>query len=177
MNTNEEAATTTTTRIALVRQVRDEFLANYPRGRRIIGVEGFPGAGADTVADELAAALEEVGVAAVRASMRDLLMPEAGRGSGDQAYDQAAFRRSLIDPWRNPRTSDVGAPTDAVLVVDGAYLLDSLKGIWHFVLYVDAAQAVADDAYLARATPFLTATAVLDMTDPDAPTRVLSDSC
>ncbi|GAB3398007.1 hypothetical protein GCM10027568_34460 [Humibacter soli] len=177
MNTNEQAATATTTRITLLQEVRDEFLANYPRGRRMIGVEGFPGAGADTVADELAASLEEAGVTVVRASMRDFFKPEAERGPGDQAYDQAAFRRRLIDPWRKPQASEATAPADAVLVVDGAYLLDSLKGIWHYVLYVDAAQATADDAYLARATPFLTAAAVLDVTDPDAPTRVLSDSC
>lgn len=177
MNTNEQAAPTHTIRIKLLHDIRDEFLADYPRGRRMIGVEGFTGAGADTVADELAAALEEVEVTAVRASMRDFLKPEGERGPGDQAYDQDAFRRSLIDPWRKPHASEATAPADAVLVVDGAYLLDSLKGIWHYVLYVDAAQAAADDAYLARATPFLTATAVLDVTDPDTPTRVLSDSC
>lgn len=184
-----------TPRIELLRGLRDEFLSNYPRGRRVIGIDGFPGAGTSAVADDLAAVFGEGGTPAVRASMRDFLKPAASRGAGDAAYDERTFRRVLLDPWRLAGSAgfqtsafdadrDVPAlsewktaPADAVLIVDGAYLLGSLAGIWHYLLYVDAQHAEADDEYLARATPFFSATAVIDTTDPEAPKRILSDSC
>jgi len=184
-----------TPRIDVLRGLRDEFLSNYPRGRRVIGVDGFPGAGTSAVADDLAAVFGEVGIPGFRASMRDFLKPAASRGAGDAAYDETTFRRVLLDPWRmagstgfqtsafdadrdQPVLSEwKTAPADAVLIVDGAYLLGGLKGIWHYLLYVDAQQAEPDDDYLTRATPFFSATAVIDTTDPDVPKRILSDSC
>jgi hypothetical protein len=76
----------------------------------------------------------------------------------------------MLSEWKT-------APPDAVLIVDGAYLLGGLKGIWHYVLYVDAQNAEADDDYLTSATPFFSATAVIDTSEPELPKRVLSDSC
>ncbi|MFC4243061.1 hypothetical protein ACFOYW_06725 [Gryllotalpicola reticulitermitis] len=185
----------TTPRIELLRELRAEFLSNYPRGRRVIGVDGFVGAGTAAVADDLAAVFDETEIPAFRASMRDFLKPAAARGTGGEAYDETTFRRVLLDPWRlagsagfqtsafdadrdRPALSEwKTAPADAVLIVDGAYLLGGLKGIWHYLLYVDAQQAEPDDEYLTRATPFFSATAVIDTTVPEAPKRVLSDSC
>lgn len=184
-----------TPRIEVLRGLRDEFLGHYPRGRRVIGVDGFPGSGAPAVADDFAAVFVDGGVPAFRASMRNFLKPAASRGEGDAAYDERTFRRVLLDPWRMagsagfqtsafdaardmPALSEwKTAPADAVLIVDGAYLLGSLKGIWHYVLYVDAQQAQADDEYLASATPYFSASAVIDTTQPELPKRVLSDSC
>lgn len=184
-----------TPRVELLRALRDEFLANYPGGRRVIGVDGFPGSGAPALADDLAAVFREQGIPAFRASMRNFLKPAAERGEADAAYDERTFRRVLLDPWRmagstgfqtsafdaardQPVLSEwKTAPPDAVLIVDGAYLLGRLKGIWHFVLYVDAQQAEADDEYLTSATPFFSASAVVETTDPVVPRRILSDSC
>jgi uridine kinase len=184
-----------TPRVEFLRGLRDEILNNYPRGRRIIGVDGFPGTGSHEVADDLAAVFDDGGVPAFRASMGDFLKPRAARGRGDEAYDETTFRRVLLDPWRLAGSTgfqtaafdaarDVPAlsewktaPADAVLIVDGAYLLGSLKGIWHFLIYVDAQQAQADEAYLAAETPFFSASAVIDTSTPELPKRVLSDSC
>ncbi|HEY0249775.1 MAG TPA: hypothetical protein VGC45_16100 [Gryllotalpicola sp.] len=184
-----------TPRVEFLRDVRDEIVANYPRGRRVIGVDGFPGSGVSAVADDLAAVFEDGGVPAFRASMGDFLLPQAVRGPGDQAYDEVAFRRVLLGPWRLAGSTgfqtaafdaerDVPAlsewktaPADAVLVVDGAYLLGSLRGIWHFLLYVDAQGAQPDEEYLVRENPFFSASAVMDTTIPEAPRRILSDSC
>jgi uridine kinase len=127
--------------------------------------------------------------------MSDFLKPSRERGPGDRAYDETTFRRVLLDPWRLAGSTgfqtsafdaarDVPAlsewktaPADAVLIVDGAYLLGSLKGIWHFLVYVDAQQAQSDSDYLAAETPFFSASAVIDTSDPETPKRVLSDSC
>ncbi|WP_022881741.1 nucleoside/nucleotide kinase family protein [Gryllotalpicola ginsengisoli] len=127
--------------------------------------------------------------------MRDFLKPRADRGAGERAYDEITFRRVLIDPWRmggstgfqtaafdaerdQPVISEwKTAPADAVLLVDGAYLLGGLKGIWHYTVYVDAQGAQADEQYLADASPFFSASAVVDTSDPKAPKRILSDSC
>ncbi|GAA4183707.1 hypothetical protein GCM10022288_03440 [Gryllotalpicola kribbensis] len=184
-----------TPRVEFLRGLRDEILNNYPRGRRIIGVDGFPGTGSHEVADDLAAVFDDGGMPAFRASMGDFLKPRAARGRGDEAYDETTFRRVLLDPWRLAGSTgfqtaafdaarDVPAlsewktaPADAVLIVDGAYLLGSLKGIWHFLIYVDAQQAQADEAYLAAETPFFLASAVIDTSTPELPKRVLSDSC
>ncbi|GAA4180975.1 hypothetical protein [Gryllotalpicola koreensis] len=184
-----------TPRVEFLRGLRDEILSNYPRGRRVIGVDGFPGAGARELADDLAAVFDDGGVPAFRASMGDFLKPRSARGAGEQAYDEITFRRVLLDPWRLAGSTgfqtsafdasrDVPAlsewktaPADAVLIVDGAYLLGSLKGIWHFLVYVDAQQAQPDDDYLASTTPFFSASAVVDTSAPETPKRVLSDSC
>jgi uridine kinase len=161
----------------------------------VIGVDGFPGSGASGIADDLAAVFDEGGTPAFRASMGDFLKPRTARGAGDQAYDETTFRRVLLDPWRLAGSTgfqtaafdaarDVPAlsewktaPADAVLIVDGAYLLGGLKGIWHFLLYVDARAAQPDDAYLVSETPFFQASAVIDNSDVETPKRVLSDSC
>jgi uridine kinase len=184
-----------TPRVEFLRGLRDEILANYPRGRRVIGIDGFPGSGAYELADDLAAVFDDGGIPAFRASMSDFLKPKSARGAGDQAYDERTFRRVLLDPWRLAGSTgfqtsafdasrDVPAlsewktaPADAVLIVNGAYLLGSLKGVWHFLVYVDAEQARADDAYLASATPFFSASAVVDASTPETPKRILSDSC
>ncbi|MCL2515465.1 MAG: hypothetical protein FWD85_09120 [Microbacteriaceae bacterium] len=184
-----------TPRVDFLRGLRDEFLGNYPHGRRIIGVEGFPGAGAGALADDLSAVFDEGGTPAFRASMSDFLLPRSTRGARDAAYDEGTFRRVLLDPWRMAgstgfQTSAFDAardlpalsewktgPADAVLIVDGAYLLGRLSGIWHFLVYVDAQQAEGDQAYLAETSPFFAAGAVVDTSNPELPKRVLSDSC
>jgi uridine kinase len=185
-----------TPRIDFLRGLRDEFVSNYGFGRRIIGVEGFPGSGAGALADDLSAVFDEGGVPAFRASLSDFLLPKSSRGAREGAYDESTFRRVLLDPWRLAGSTgfqtsafdadrDVPAlsewrtaPADAVLIVDGAYLLgSSLKGIWHFLIYVDAQQAEGDQAYLAETSPFFSASAVIDTSNPELPKRVLSDSC
>lgn len=187
-----------TPRVEFLRGLKDEISSLYVRGRIIIGVDGFDGSGADGLADDLAAVYRESGRDAFRASMRDFSKPRAQReqARADDAYDERTFRRVLIDPYRMGGSTgfqtaafDVDrdtavisewktAPADAVLIVDGSFLLaERLRGIWHFSIYVDARGARPDDGYLAEVSPFFTASAVVDTSDPERPRRIFSDSC
>lgn len=147
----------------------DEIGTHYPRGRLLVAVDGAPGSGASGIADALAEAY--------RAAGRDArvvgLAPAAELSSSEAlaAFDEAAFRREVLDPFR------ADAAPDAVLVVTGQFLLvERLRGIWHFSLYVDSQHAATDAAYLADASPFFTASLVVDTSGP-VPKRVFSDSC
>lgn len=152
----------------LWRALRDEARRTYPRGRVMIAVDGEDGAGKTRFADNLAAVFREDGSAVFRASMDDFHRPRAeryarGRTSPEgfyrDSYDEATFRRVLIDPFRSGATPDAGfqlaafdlvrdeprpaewvtAPRDAVLIVDGMFLhRPELRGIWHWSIWLDA---------------------------------------
>lgn len=99
-------------------------------------------------------------------------------------------RDSPIEPgW-------VSADADAVLVVDGAFLQRAdLHGLWNMSIWVDAPDDAresrlaalpavdrgADEAawrlYTADLDPRTTATAIVDVADPEHPVRRLSDWC
>lgn len=207
-----------------------EFAHHYAKGRTLFGVDGPDAAGKTTFADDLALAFERAGFASVRASMDDFHRPReeryrAGRYSGEgyyrDAYDFSLFRRVLADPFRaggsagfQLRGFDLArdapfeaewstAPADAVLVVDGTFLQGAaLRGIWNYVLWLDAsrevrlARAVARDGadpdpaapsnlryldaqrrYVRDVHPNTSANAIVDNTDPDAPVRRFADFC
>ncbi len=136
-------------------ELREEIDQHYSLGRLAIGVDGAAGSGASRIADELADAYRGSGREAVRATV-----------SGDEA----AFRAGVLEPFR--RRSDV------VLVVDGSGLLRRpWAGMWHFTVFVDNAAVQQDPGYLAEVSPFLSASAVLDLTDAAHPRRIFTDSC
>jgi uridine kinase len=162
-----------------------------------------------------------------RASIDDFLRPRAARyargrdsakGRYEDAYDYSVFRRVLIEPFgMNGSTGFVTAawdehrdrqiepkwltgPVDAMLIVDGSYLLrPELRGLWNASIWLDAEASVREQRMRERdgiepgtpraeryagalklyekTRPREAATIIVDNTDPDAPRRVFTDSC
>lgn len=157
------------TRGDVILDVMAEIDHHYPRGPLAVAVDGAPGSGATAVARDLSDAYHEQG--------REVRLVELAPGDDETsllalaAFDEAAFRRDVLGPFR------AAAAPDAVLVVTGPFLLaERLRGIWHFSVYVDSRHAETDEAYLLEASPFFTASVVLDSSGPEL-RRVFSDSC
>ncbi|WP_395640237.1 uridine kinase [Pseudolysinimonas sp.] len=214
----------------LLESLVQEFAHNYRYGRTMFGIDGPDASGKTTFGDELALAFERAGFTAVRASMDDFHRPRedryrAGRHSGEgyyrDAYDFSLFRRVLADPFKAggstgyqlrgfdlardvPFEADWSTgPADAVLIVDGHFLQGpELRGLWNYVLWLDAerevrlARTVARDGadpdpeapsnlryldahrlYVRDVHPNTSANAIVDNTDPDAPKRRFADYC
>lgn len=199
---------------AVLAQVHD--LASR-RGRIAVGVDGPDAGGKSTFSDRLAASLD---VAVLRVSLDDFQRPREeryrrGRFSPEgyflDSFDHAAARRVLLDPFLagadavrtatfdyRSDTSVEGAvaqvPTDAVLIVDGVFLLrPELRSAWTLSVYLhvsgdeslrrgterDVGDAVeqlyreryvpAQSIYTAEVKPREIADIVLDNTDPTRP--------
>ncbi|WP_435137814.1 cytidylate kinase family protein [Actinacidiphila sp. bgisy144] len=129
-----------------------------------VAVDGAPGAGKTTLADELAGALRAQGREVIRATVDDFLVPRAqryrrGRYSAEgcyfDAHDRAALRRVLLDPLgpggdRRFRTAAYDhaadarvspppavAAADAVLLFDGVFLMrPELVDRWELRIFV-----------------------------------------
>ena len=141
------------------------------------------------------------------------------------SYDYATFRRVLIDPFREGAQTGgttgfqlaafdlrrdtpveaawTTAPRDAVLIVDGIFLLrPELRGLWHWSVWLDVPVDVAfqrmalrdgsdpspaassnarhregQELYLKEAQPRAEASAIVDNGDLAHPHRVFQDSC
>jgi uridine kinase len=131
-----------------------------------IGVDGRSGAGKTTLADELADRLEARGRPCLRASIDDFHTPGYEQRAATngftpeaflrEAYDYDALGRLLLEPlgpkgsrrcrldlWNSfddlPFPEDwVDAPDDAILIVDGAFLLvPRLRPLWDFTIWLD----------------------------------------
>lgn len=150
----------------LLEQLRDEFLHNYGRGRRILAIDGPDGAGKTRLADDLALAFSRIQVDVFRASIDDFHAPRDVRhargrlspeGYYDDAFDYSLLRRVLVEPFRMggsagfqlaafdlaldaPREAEwATAGPDAVLIVDGVFLQrPGLSGSWNSAIWVDA---------------------------------------
>lgn len=161
----------TTPATTLQRELRDEVRQHYRAGRIILAVDGIEGAGKTAFADGLADVFAEDGAAVFRASMDGFHRPREerharGRTSPEgyyrDSFDDATFRRVLIDPFRTgagagfqlsafdlardvPLESDwVTAPRDAVLIVDGVFLhRPELRGLWNWSVWLEVPFAVA----------------------------------
>ena len=198
-----------------MRALAEELLQHYGHGRVVVGVDGTSGADAATFAEDLATELRRTGHEVFRASMDDFERPRAlrdARGPGSveglyrDGYDEAGFRRVLLGPFRLAgstgfsmalfdRERDVPfesawqtGPADAILVVDGPYLLrPELRGIWNFSVWLEAPERPqdtrsprelgAEQLYLSEAAPRAAASAIIDDSDVDHPRRVFADSC
>ncbi|MBS1697640.1 MAG: hypothetical protein JST25_04470 [Actinobacteria bacterium] len=135
-------------RRALFEGLADEFLRDYPRGARILAVASPDAPRSADAAESLRKVLAARGVDA-RVTTQD------GRG-------EDALRTEVVAPFR-------GAAADAVLIVSGttSLLAERTRGLWHYSVWLITGDGV----------PHTAATALVDATDPDAPTRRLADYC
>ena len=145
-----------------------------------VAIDGPPAAGKTTLADELADALRARGRHVIRATIDDFLVPRAQRYRRGQysaeacyldAHDHGAMRQVLLDPLgpdgdRRFRTAvyDRGtdttpslpmttAPADAVLLVDGVFLLrPELLDRWDLSIFVAVTFERTVDRARARGT-------------------------
>ncbi|MGP3535270.1 uridine kinase [Microbacterium sp. RD1] len=220
----------TTPVTALLRELRDEVRHLYPAGRIILAVDGIDGAGKTLFADGLAEVFAEEGSAAFRASLVDFARPrrerlargaESPAGYYADTFDLATLRRVLVDPFRiggstgfqltafdsgrdAPVESQwVTAPRDAVLILDGAFLLrPELRGLWNWSIWLEVPPSVAfarlalrdgtdpdpdaasnrrlrgaQELYRREAEPRRAASAIVDNSDLAVPARIFGDYC
>lgn len=132
----------------LFEDLADEFLRDYPHGARLIAV-------ASPDAERSAAAAE---------SLRDVLAARGidARVTAQDGRDEDALRSDVVAPFRDSRA-------DAVRIVSGTtgLLAERTRGLWHFSVWLIDGDEV----------PHTAATALVDVTDPDAPVRRLADYC
>ncbi|WP_419993157.1 cytidylate kinase family protein [Streptomyces boninensis] len=132
-----------------------------------VAIDGPPAAGKTTLADQLAVVLRAQGRDVIRATVDDFLFPRARRyrrgeysaeGCYFDTHDTVSLKRALLDPLGPggdrriqrtvyDRTTDTvlsppvtTAPTDAVLVFDGVFLLrPELIDRWDLSVFVSTA--------------------------------------
>jgi len=148
----------------LLRELRTELRQHHRGGRLLVAVDGRDGAGEDPCSpDALADVLREDGSSVFRASADDFHRPRAeryarGRASAEghyrDSYDNDALLERLLRPFRagagfvtavhdleEDRAVEVAAdvaPADAVLVVDGLFLLrPELRDVWNWSVWLD----------------------------------------
>ncbi|WP_243227149.1 uridine kinase [Microbacterium sp. CIAB417] len=212
----------------LLGELRAELRQHHRRGRLLVAVDGRDGAGKTLFADALADVLREDGSNVFRASADDFHRPRAeryarGRTSAEghyrDSYDNDALLDRMLRPFRagarfvtatldldEDRRMDVEAepaPADAVLVVDGLFLLrPELRDVWNWSVWLDvpldvAFQRMAErdgtdpdplaasnaryregfELYLQDGDPRGRASVIVDNTDPSHPVRVFRDFC
>lgn len=165
----------------LAEAVRSVTVAHPTR----VAVDGPPAAGKTTLADELAVVLRAQGRDVIRATIEGFLFPKAhryrrGEYSPEGCYldnhDYDALNRVLLDPLGAggdrrfqhavyDRTTDTAlsppvstAPTDAVLVFDGVFLLrPELIDRWDLRIFVSTAFEETVDRALIREQGVLSA--------------------
>ncbi len=148
----------------VVSALADLLLGTYPDRVLRVAIDGPDAAGKTTLAGELAATLTERGRPVIRASIDGFHHPQATRrrrgslspeGYFLDAFDYTALRRQLLDPLspagdRRYRTAAFDhlndspldnpareAPSDAVLIVDGVFLLrEELRGYWDLTVFL-----------------------------------------
>lgn len=163
---------------AVLDSVVGEFLHQYPRGRRLLAVDGIDGAGKTMFADSLAERLEREGQATARASIDGFFRPRAeryalGRDSAEgyyrDSFDYDVFRRYLIEPFKLAGSAGfvtavfdhrADAPLglrwettqpDSTLIVDGIFLnRPELRGLWNYSIWLDVPSEVAEARLLER---------------------------
>ncbi len=135
-------------RRTLLEGVAREFLHNYPRGSRLLAVAGADAGRSVAFADDLAAVLHGHGIAAASVSQ--------------DARNEAGLRADVIDPLRAERA-------DAVTIVsgDGSLLAERTRGLWHSSVWL----LEGDEE------PNTEADAIVDVSDPQHPTRRYADFC
>ena len=213
-----------------MKALAEEMLQHSAHGRVVVGVDGVSGAGKTVFADDLATELRRLGHVVFRASMDDFHQPrairyakgrESAQGFYEDSYDYASFRRVLLGPFRLAgstgfctqffdlerdvayESSWLTGPADAILIVDGLFLLrPQLAGIWNFSIWLDAPDEVrrermierdgshpesdsplgqrylgGQELYQREAKPRTAASAIVDNTDVEHPRRQFADSC
>lgn len=216
----------TTPVTSVLRGLRDEVRQHYRAGRLVLAVDGIDAVGNAAFADAFAEVLAEDGSTVYRASMEGFQRPRAERYARGQdspegcyrdSYDYATFQRVLVDPFRTGGSTgfqlsafdaarDVPveaqwttAPRDAVLLVDGVFLLrPELRRLWNWSLWLEVTPAAAfaraggdpdPDApgnarlrgghalYVREAQPQRAASATVENSDAAHPVRIFGDYC
>lgn len=126
-----------------------EFLHSYRSGGRLLAVTGADAEHSRVAADAIAAALIDAGQTVERTHTDD--------------GDEQRLRAEVIAPLRADRS------TDRVVVVSGpaALLSTSARGMWNYSVW----QLAGDEP------PHSASSALVDMTDPEHPTRRFADYC
>ncbi|MFJ4999791.1 hypothetical protein ACIP5T_16695 [Microbacterium sp. NPDC088619] len=129
--------------------ISSEFLHLYPRGSRLVAVAGADAERSRRGADDLASALRASG-------------QRVERWHSDDGAE-STLRADAVAPFR------ASSETATVLVVSGPAVLLSAtaRGLWNFTVW----QLAGDEA------PHSVASAIVDLTDPAAPTRRFADYC
>ena len=146
-----------------------------------VAIDGPPASGKTTLADKLALVLREQGREVIRATIDDFLFPRAHRyrrgmysaeGCYFDAHDYDSLNRVLLDPlgpggdrcWQQAiydHSADAvlpsavrTAPTDAVLVFDGVFLMrEELIDRWDLRIFVLTAFETTVDRAVMRERP------------------------
>lgn len=128
--------------------IATEFLHFYPRGRRLLAVAGADAERSRQAADDLAAALT--------ASGQQVIREHSQEGAESEL-------RAVVTAFRE------GPKSDDVLLVSGpaALLGERPRGMWNYAVW----QLAGDEA------PHTVAGSIVDLTDPDNPTRRFADYC
>ena len=157
-------------------------------------------------ADDLAAVFREDEKHVFRASLRyfqhsraeqQRLAPDTTERQYLVGYDYSALRRVLVEPFRLGGSTGFvteefdpdrdtwiqptwqTAPADASLIIDGDYInRPELHGLWLYSVLLEGAPVNESQArYLAEVHPRDVVSAVVDTTNGEAPSRVLTDRC
>lgn len=156
----------------------DEVAALHRLPAVLVAVDGVDGAGKTCLADELGALVRARGRDVVRVRVDDFHHPRAvrhrqGRDSPEgywaDAFDLTALRRELLDPLarggdavvrtkvfdlasdRPDPAAPTAVPPDAVVVVDGVFLLrPGLAERWTWSVYLEVDRAVSLARCVAR---------------------------
>jgi uridine kinase len=154
------------TRRAVIDSLADAITSLHREHPTRVAVDGWSAVGKTTLADELAAAIQERGRPTLRASIDDFHRKghkyRSMRGEWtprlyyEQGYDYAVFRAWVLEPLgpggsRRCRTAlldsfnDVALPEawqgvtdDTVAIVDGIFLLrPALADLWDYVIWLE----------------------------------------
>jgi len=163
---------------ATLDSIVDEFLKQYPRGRRLLAVDGIDGAGTTPFADLLAGRFDRKGQAVARASIdgfqhsreeRNARGRDSAEGHYRDSYDYDIFHRYLIEPFKLIGSAGfvtavfdylADAPLelrwettqpDSTLIVDGVFLnRPELRELWNYSIWLDVPHDVAEVRVLQR---------------------------
>jgi len=163
---------------ATLDSIVDEFVQQYPRGRRLLAVDGIDGAGTTPFADLLAGRFDRKGQAVARASIdgfhhsreeRDARGRDSAEGHYHDSYDYDIFHRYLVEPFKLIGSAGfvtavfdylADAPLelrwettqpDSTLIVDGVFLnRPELRELWNYSIWLDVPSDVAEARVLER---------------------------
>lgn len=155
-----------------------EISQRHRGGRILVAVDGIEADSTRRFADTLAEAARASGAESFRASAE---RPD------EYTSDDAPLLRTLLAAFRNGALQrgdlSVEVPADAMLIVDGRFLLNPrLRGSWHFRVWLDGNATLSNDdyeqqlRYVRDQEPRGAADAIYDISG-DPPTRIFSDSC
>lgn len=175
--------------------VATEILQQHARGRVVIGIDATDPSTAEAFAADLAEVIARRSLAVFTAALTDFRLPR-GLDASPPGYDFSLLQRVLLDPFRlSVGTGFVLAgfdaarnqpvepkwrtgPKDALLIVAGEQLHGpELRGQFNHTIWLDDGQTDPKSAYVRRSKPATSASAIIDVADPDHPRRVFADSC